>query len=201
MLLHTEKKLWASFFWGGGLEPHPQYMEVPELEVELELQLPAYATAIATQNLSHVCELYHSSLQCQILYPLSKARDWTWILMNTRRICFCCATMGTLSINFLKIFWLHPQHVKVSGPEIEPMPWFQPEPLQWQHQIINLLSHKGTPWVSITWHFHFIHTSDIGYVLDKSSKNHFIKHSNQILFHIMLPKVCLYNVVYEYSHG
>ena len=73
---HREKTL-SIIFWGGGLEPHPQYMEVPELEVELELQLPAYATAIATQNLSHVCELYHSSLQCQILYPLSKARDRT----------------------------------------------------------------------------------------------------------------------------
>ena len=32
-------------------------MEVPRLGVESELQLPAYATATATQNPSHVCDL------------------------------------------------------------------------------------------------------------------------------------------------
>ena len=48
-------------------------MEVPRLVVHLEL--PAYATSIAMWNQSHVCDLYHSSWQCQILNPLSKARD------------------------------------------------------------------------------------------------------------------------------
>ena len=37
--------------------------------VEPELQLPAYTTATAMQNLSHVCDLYHSSGQHQILNP------------------------------------------------------------------------------------------------------------------------------------
>ena len=32
------------------LGPHLQHMEVPRLEAELELQLPAYATATATQD-------------------------------------------------------------------------------------------------------------------------------------------------------
>ena len=32
-------------------------MEVPRLGVELELQLPAYTTAIATQDPSHVWDL------------------------------------------------------------------------------------------------------------------------------------------------
>ena len=32
------------------LRPHLQYMEVPGLGVELELWLPAYATAMATQD-------------------------------------------------------------------------------------------------------------------------------------------------------
>ena len=36
--------LFSSFVF---LWPHPQYMEVPRLEVELELQLTAYATAKA----------------------------------------------------------------------------------------------------------------------------------------------------------
>ena len=34
-------------------------MEVPRLEVELELQLLAYTTATATEYLSHIGDLYH----------------------------------------------------------------------------------------------------------------------------------------------
>ena len=49
--------------------------EVPKPGVELKLQLPAYTTAIATQDLSQVCDLHHSSQQCQILNPLIKVRD------------------------------------------------------------------------------------------------------------------------------
>ena len=52
------------------LGPHPQHMELPRLGVKSELQLPAYATATATRELSHVCDLHHSSPQCQILTPL-----------------------------------------------------------------------------------------------------------------------------------
>ena len=36
-------------------------MEVPRLDVKSELQLLAYTTATATQELSHVCDLHHSS--------------------------------------------------------------------------------------------------------------------------------------------
>ena len=36
------------------LGPHPPYMEVPRLGVESALQLPAYTTAIATSDRSHV---------------------------------------------------------------------------------------------------------------------------------------------------
>ena len=64
-------------------------MEVPtRLGIELELQLQAYATAIATQDLSGICDLYHSSRQCQILNSLSEARDQTHILMDTSLICY-----------------------------------------------------------------------------------------------------------------
>ena len=41
------------FFW-----PHPWHMEVPRLGVELELQLPTYATATAMQDLSHTSVTY-----------------------------------------------------------------------------------------------------------------------------------------------
>ena len=72
-------------------------MEVPRLGIQLELQLLAYTTATATQDLSHVCHLHHSSWQRWILNPLnlSKARDQTRILTETSQICIYCATMGT----------------------------------------------------------------------------------------------------------
>ena len=63
-------------------------MEVPRLGVESELQLLAYATATETQDLSHTCDLHHSSWQCQIANPLSEARDRTYILMDTSQIRF-----------------------------------------------------------------------------------------------------------------
>ena len=50
------------FFVFALLGLHLQHMEVPRLEVKLELQPPAsiIATATATWDLSHVCDLYHS---------------------------------------------------------------------------------------------------------------------------------------------
>ena len=65
--------------------------------------MPAYPTATATPDLSHVCDLDHSSRQHRILNPLSKARDRTPILMDTSQICFYCGTMGT-PILFLFLF-------------------------------------------------------------------------------------------------
>jgi len=50
-------------------------MEIPRPGVESELQLLAYATVIATQDLSLICDLHHSSQQHLILDPLSEARD------------------------------------------------------------------------------------------------------------------------------
>ena len=50
-------------------------LEVPRLGVEPELQLPAYATATAMQDPSHVCDQHHSSRHCQILHLLGEARD------------------------------------------------------------------------------------------------------------------------------
>ena len=61
-------------------------MEVPRLGVQLELKLLACATATAMQDLSHICNLHHSSWQHQILNPLSKARDQTHIPMDASRV-------------------------------------------------------------------------------------------------------------------
>ena len=65
-----------------------------------EPQLPAHTTVTATRDLSHVCDLHHSS---QILNPLKEARDRTRILMDTSQICFHWATMGTPPSSTFKV--------------------------------------------------------------------------------------------------
>ena len=76
-------------------------MKVSKLGVESELQLLAYATATAMPDLSHICDLHQSSWQCWILNPLSKARDQTWILMDTSRVHYRWAAMGAPVRKFL----------------------------------------------------------------------------------------------------
>ena len=80
------------------LGPHPRHMEVPRLGVELELELPAYTTTTAMSDPSLLCDLHHSSRQRQILNPLSKARDWTCVLMDTGQVPYQWAMMGTPTI-------------------------------------------------------------------------------------------------------
>ena len=63
-------------------------MEVPRLGVKSELQLLAYTAATAMSDPSCVFDLHHSSQQCQILNPLSEARDGTHILMDTSWVHF-----------------------------------------------------------------------------------------------------------------
>ena len=63
------------------LEWLSRHMEVPRPGVESELQLLAYTTATATQDLSH------SSWQRRILNPLIKVRDQTCILVDTSWVC------------------------------------------------------------------------------------------------------------------
>ena len=46
--------------------------EFPDLGVDLELKLPAYTIATTTWDLSHVCDLHHSSRQHRIRNPLTK---------------------------------------------------------------------------------------------------------------------------------
>ena len=65
------------------LGPHPQHREVPRLGVKLELQLLAYTTVTAMQDLSRIFVLHHSSGQRQILHPLSEARDQTHVLRSS----------------------------------------------------------------------------------------------------------------------
>ena len=80
------------------LGPPLQHMEVPRLGVESDLQMPAYATAM--QDLSHICDLHHSSRQRRIPNPLSKSRDGTRIVMDTSEVHYCWATVGTPTVTF-----------------------------------------------------------------------------------------------------
>ena len=59
--------------WFLGL--HLRHMEVLRRGVELEVQLPAYATATATWDLSYIFDLHHSSWQHQIPDPLSEPME------------------------------------------------------------------------------------------------------------------------------
>ena len=79
------------------LGPLQRHMEVPMLGIESELLLLTYTTATATPDPSRVCDLYHSSRQCRILNPLSKAGN----LIVPSRIRFCCTTMGTPPLTFI----------------------------------------------------------------------------------------------------
>ena len=88
-------------------------MRVPRLGVELEGQLQAYTTTTATQDLSHVCDLYHSSWQHRILNSPSRARDLTHILMDTSWVRTLMSCKGNphswwiLIEFFYFIFWLN----------------------------------------------------------------------------------------------
>ena len=76
------------------LGPHLQHVEVRRLGVKSELQLPAYATATATQDRRSVCDLCHSSQQRQFPDPLRSGIE----PMSSRilvRFVTCWATRGT----------------------------------------------------------------------------------------------------------
>jgi len=117
-----------SFFVVGG--PHLRHMEI-----QSELQVPAYTTATATRDPTSLCDLHHSSWQRQILNPLSEARDRTKVLVNTSQICYCWATMGT-PLSFL---FGCPSVYGVPGPRIisELQSWSEPQLRQ--HRILNTL--------------------------------------------------------------
>ena len=80
-----------------------------QARVKSELQLPAYASATATWDLSRICDLHHSSEQHLIFNPLSEARNGTHILKDTSQVCELLSHNGSVPITFfffkLKILW------------------------------------------------------------------------------------------------
>ena len=73
--LEEIKSIFFFFFFFFFLGLHPQHKEIPRPGVELELQLPAYASATAMPDPSSNCDLRHSSGQCWILNALSEVED------------------------------------------------------------------------------------------------------------------------------
>ena len=86
------------------LGPHPWHIEVPRLGIESELQLLAYTRATAMRDPSCICHLCHSLWQHWILNPLSKARDWTYILTGTMSGFQPTKAQQELLIIYLNIF-------------------------------------------------------------------------------------------------
>ena len=104
------------------LGPHQWHMGVPRLGVESELQLLVYTTAVP--ELSHICNLHHSSQQHWILNSLSDARDQTRHLIDTSWVPAHWATMGTpffFNLTLKILLWNIPvetytkfQHIQLS---------------------------------------------------------------------------------------
>ena len=61
----------------------PEAYKSSQTRGQIGAATPAYTTATAMPDLSHVCDLYHSSGQLQIFNPLREAKDRTYILMDT----------------------------------------------------------------------------------------------------------------------
>ena len=78
------------FFWTfrayGGIWRFPQHMEFPSAYGGSQARGPIGA-ATARLYQSRICDLHHSSQQCQILNPLSQARDQTCVLVDSSWVC------------------------------------------------------------------------------------------------------------------
>ena len=100
---------WVFFFFCI-LALHPQHMEVPQDSIPIwsyscwptpQPQQYGISAASAMSDQSCICDLHHSSQQCQILHPLGEARDRT--LMVPSRIRFHC-TMTGMPVYFILFF-------------------------------------------------------------------------------------------------
>ena len=72
---------------------------------KLELQVSAYTSATAMQDLNCVCDPYHISWQHRILNPLSKVRNWNGIFIDTSQAHYPWARAGTPGQTF-DLVWM-----------------------------------------------------------------------------------------------
>ena len=103
---NTNIQLPAFFFFFVFSGPHPQLMEIPRLQVKLELQAASLHHSHSNMGSETCCDLHHSSRQQWILNPLSKARDPTQVLTDTSQLHYYWATMRTPRLLFWMVFSL-----------------------------------------------------------------------------------------------
>ena len=90
-----------SFFFFFRVTPHASHVEVPRLRIESELHLPAYTTAIAMPDPSHIWNLHHSSGKAGFLTRWARPRIKpvsSWILV---KFVTSWATGGTPSESYI----------------------------------------------------------------------------------------------------
>ena len=80
--------------------------------------------------------IFERKIKCKHSHCLWLKKIKTFTILNQ--------TTSGAQVSYL-CFWLCLWHVGVPGPRIKPVPQQWPKPLQWHHQILNLLCHKGTP--------------------------------------------------------
>ena len=117
-------------------------MEIPNLGIELELQLLAYTTATAMPDPSHVCDLHHSSGQHPILNPLIEARDRTRVLRDTGQICYHWAMMGTPKWDFGKGLEEKQQRDQ-TGQAPNEKAYSKGTPSKWRREVRETRHHKS----------------------------------------------------------
>ena len=76
------------FFFFGLLRAAPVAYRDSQARGQIGALAVGLHTVILTPDLSHVCDLHHSSQQHRILNPLSEARDQTCVLMDASQIHF-----------------------------------------------------------------------------------------------------------------
>ena len=83
-------------FLFGFLGLHPRHMEIPRLVVEWSCS--HQPTPQPQQHRIWAASVTYTTAHCNsrsITHWVSEARDWTHILMDTSKIHYLCATMGT----------------------------------------------------------------------------------------------------------
>ena len=127
-----------------------QHRWVPRLS---ELQLLSYTTATATPDRSLIYDLCRNLRQCQILNPLSEARDQTRILTDT--------VSGSLLLNHNRNSFTSDSSTKYS-PVLPGM--FFTCSFQERHQQSSLSLEqgwKGGGWRVLCWHFLWATWNDV----------------------------------------
>ena len=90
------------FFFGLFWEPHPMTYGNSQVRGWMGTVASGLRYSHSSTRSEYVCNLHHSSGQRWILISLSKAKDWTRILMDASWVCYYWAMTGTPNLHFLK---------------------------------------------------------------------------------------------------